>query len=163
MEWNFSCNFGRWQNSSFKLPVPILDNSSCAVRHNTRQFLKVVKIIVWDECTMTPHHALSAVDRLFRDLMGLDVQFGVHENRTAISETCLKNSSLWNSFKPFSFIRNMRIEPYEQDFASWLLHLDKGTLKNDCPLGEYIVEILEKCVVRESIVEEIFGSSVFDT
>ncbi|GFY28436.1 ATP-dependent DNA helicase [Trichonephila clavipes] len=64
---------GRTAHSRFKLPVPILDNSSCAVRHNTKegQFLQAAKIIIWDECsTMTPHHALSAVDRLFRDLMG---------------------------------------------------------------------------------------------
>ncbi|GFV93151.1 ATP-dependent DNA helicase [Trichonephila clavipes] len=136
--------------------------------------------MIWDECTMTPHHALSAVDRLFRDLMGLDVPFGgkvfvlggdwkqilpvaVHVNRTAIVETCLKNSPLRSSFKQFSLTRNMRTEPHEQDFASWLLHLGNGTLKNDCQLGEDIVEIPEECVVRESIVEEIFGSSVFDT
>ncbi|GFS55553.1 ATP-dependent DNA helicase [Trichonephila inaurata madagascariensis] len=56
---------GRTAHSRFKLPVPILDNSSCAVRHNTKegQFLKAAKIIIWDECTMTPHHALSVVQR----------------------------------------------------------------------------------------------------
>ncbi|GFY64708.1 ATP-dependent DNA helicase [Trichonephila inaurata madagascariensis] len=95
---------------------------------------------------MISHCALSAVDRLFRDLMGLDVPFGskvfvlggdwrqmlpgaVHANRTVIVETCLKNSPPWSSFKQFIFIRNMRTEPHEQDFASWLLHLGNGILK----------------------------------
>ncbi|GFW80475.1 ATP-dependent DNA helicase [Trichonephila clavipes] len=89
---------------------------------------------------MTPHHALSAVDRLFRDLMGLDVPFGGK-----------KNSPLWSSFKQFSLIRNIRTEPREQDFASWLLHLGNGTLKNDYQLAEDIVEIPEECVNEDSL------------
>ncbi|GFS58643.1 ATP-dependent DNA helicase [Trichonephila inaurata madagascariensis] len=50
---------GRPAHSRFKLPVPILDNSSSGVRHSTEEgkFLKAPKIIIWDECTMTPHHA----------------------------------------------------------------------------------------------------------
>ncbi|GFY00911.1 ATP-dependent DNA helicase [Trichonephila clavipes] len=147
----------RTAHSRFKLLGPILDNSSCAVRNKAKegQFLKAVKIIIRKECTMTPHHALSAIDRLFRDLMVLDVPFGgkvfvlggdwrqilpvaVHANRTAIVETCLKNSPLWRSFKQFSLIRNMKTEPHEQDFSSWLLHLGNRTLKNDCQLGEDI-------------------------
>ncbi|GFY13895.1 ATP-dependent DNA helicase [Trichonephila clavipes] len=84
-----------------------------------RTFLKrrIVLGICWKTMlrsflgTMTPPHALSAVDRLFRDLMCLDVTFGgkvfvlgcdrryilpvaVHANKTAIVETCLKNSPL---------------------------------------------------------------------
>ncbi|GFV08867.1 ATP-dependent DNA helicase [Trichonephila clavipes] len=81
---------------------------------------------------MTPHHALSAVDRLFRDLMGLDVPSGgkvfgvdwrqilpvaVHANRIAIVDIC------------------------------------NGTLKNDCTLGEDIVEIPKECFVSaDSII-----------
>ncbi|GBM13249.1 hypothetical protein AVEN_126823-1 [Araneus ventricosus] len=37
-----------------------------------------------------------------------------------------------------------------------------GSLTNNCQLGEDIVEIPEECVVRDSIVDEIFGSSVTD-
>ncbi|GBN54440.1 hypothetical protein AVEN_170934-1, partial [Araneus ventricosus] len=172
---------GRTAHSRFKLPVPILENSSCSIRHNTEdgRFLKAAKIIIWDECTMTPHHALSAVDRLFRDLTGSDLPFGgkvfvlggdwrqilpvaVHANRTTILETCLKNSPLWSIFKQFALIRNMRTEPDEKDFADWLLHLGNGTLTNNCRLGEDDVEIPEECVVRDSIVDEIFGSSITD-
>ncbi|GBM58757.1 hypothetical protein AVEN_179313-1 [Araneus ventricosus] len=128
---------------------------------------------------MTPHHALSAVDRFLRDLMNSDLPFGgkvfvlggdwrqilpveVHANRTTIIETCLKNSPLWSTFKQFSLVRTMRTEPDEQDFVDWLLHLGNGSLTNNCQLGEDIVEIPEECVVRDSIVDEIFGSSVID-
>lgn len=69
---------GRTTHSRFKLPVPILDNASCSIRHNTEdgKFLKAAKVIICDECTMTPHHALRAVDRFLRDLMNLDLPFG---------------------------------------------------------------------------------------
>ncbi|GBO15888.1 hypothetical protein AVEN_158199-1 [Araneus ventricosus] len=56
----------------------------------------------------------------------------------------------------------MRAEPDEQDFADWLLHLGRGSLTNNCQLGEDIVEIPEECVLRDSIVDENFGSSVTD-
>ncbi|GBM90007.1 hypothetical protein AVEN_43453-1 [Araneus ventricosus] len=83
-------------------------------------------------------------------------------NRTTIIETCFKNSPLWSTFKQFSLLRNMRTEPDEQDFADWLLHLGNGSLTNNCQSGEDIVEIPEECVVRDSIVDEIFGLSVTD-
>ncbi|GBL76343.1 hypothetical protein AVEN_234581-1 [Araneus ventricosus] len=172
---------GRTAHSRLKLPVSILDNSSCRIRHNTGdgRFLKAAKLIIWDECTITPHHALSAVDRLLRDLMNFDLPFvgkvfvlgdywrqilpvAVYANRTTIIETCLKNSPLWSTFKQFSLLRNMRTEPDEQDFTNWLLHLGNGSLANNCQLGEDIVEIHEECVVRDSIVDEMFGSSVTD-
>ncbi|GBN21568.1 hypothetical protein AVEN_124920-1 [Araneus ventricosus] len=57
---------------------------------------------------------------------------------------------------------NMRTEPDEQDVANCLLHLGNGSLTNNCQLGEDIVEIPEECVVRNSIVDESFGSSVTD-
>ncbi|GBN45335.1 hypothetical protein AVEN_233026-1 [Araneus ventricosus] len=56
----------------------------------------------------------------------------------------------------------MRTEPDEQDFADWLLHLGNGSLTDNCQLGEDIVEIHEECVVRDSIVDEMFGSFVSD-
>ncbi|GBO43139.1 hypothetical protein AVEN_121655-1 [Araneus ventricosus] len=166
---------GRTSHSRFKLPVPILDNSSCSIGHNTEDggFLKAVKLIIWDECTMTPHHALSVVGRLLRDLMNYYLPFGskgfvlsddwrqilsvvVHANRTTIIETFLKNSPLWSTFKQFSLVRNMRTEHDEQDFVDWFLHLDNRSLTNNCQLGEDVVKIPEECAVRDSIVDEIF-------
>ncbi|GFY46291.1 ATP-dependent DNA helicase [Trichonephila inaurata madagascariensis] len=69
--------YGRTASSGFKLPVPILDNFSCCVRHTSeqRRFLKVAKLIIFDESIMTPQRALSAVDRLLKERMGLDLPF----------------------------------------------------------------------------------------
>ncbi|GFS56843.1 ATP-dependent DNA helicase [Trichonephila inaurata madagascariensis] len=96
----------------------------------------------------TPYHALSATNRLLKDLMGLNVPF---RGKVMVLEMTgdrfyllqymrieqqllrrLKNSRLWSPLKQFSLIKNMRTYPNEQYFASWLLHLGKGTSKNDC-------------------------------
>ncbi|GFU82922.1 ATP-dependent DNA helicase [Trichonephila clavipes] len=140
---------GRTANLGIKLPVPILDSSSCCIRHNTeqRRFPKVAKLIILNKSTMIPHHALSVVDRLLRERMGLDLPFGckvivlggdwrqilpvaVHVKKTTLLKICLKNSPLWNSFEQFPLIMDMRTEPHKQDFAKWLLHLGRGTLNN---------------------------------
>ncbi|GBM66307.1 hypothetical protein AVEN_220069-1 [Araneus ventricosus] len=166
---------GRTSHSRFMLLVPILDNYSCSIRHNTEDggFLKAAKLIIWDECTMTPYHALSVVGRLLRDLINSYLPFGgkgfvlgddwtqilsvvVHANKTTTIETCLKNSPLWSTFKQFSLVRNMRTEHDEQDFADWLRHLGNRSLTNNCQLGEDVVEIPEECAMRDSIVDEIF-------
>lgn len=38
--------------------------------------LKLVKLIISDDCIVTPHHALARVYRISHDLMGQDVRFG---------------------------------------------------------------------------------------
>lgn len=52
----------------------------------------------------------------------------------------------------------MRLHASEREFFDWLLKLDDGRLTNDFGLKEDMVQILLLCVIRESIVEEIFGS-----
>ena len=50
----------------FKLPVPILDNSTCNVNPNSihGHFLRQVSLFLLDETSMIPKHALNAIDRL---------------------------------------------------------------------------------------------------
>lgn len=167
---------GRTVHSTFKLPVPVSENSSCHIRQDSFEgrHLKIAKIFIWDECTMTPHHALEAVDRLMRDLTAQDVPFGgktillggdwrqtlpvvPHGNRTLAVENCLKNSFLWKHFKQFTLSTNMRLRPEEHEFSKWLLQLGDGLLQNDSGLSRDVIEIPTSCVVKGSIVDEIFG------
>lgn len=120
--------------------------------------MKNAKIFIWDECTMTRHHSLDAVDRLMRDLTGHNVPFEgkvllmggdwsqsllvvAHGNRTSVIENCLRNSLLWPQFKQYEITTNIRIHPEEQQFSEWLLKLGDGRLTNDSVLEEYIIEI----------------------
>ena len=53
----------------------------------------------------------------------------------------------------------MRTNQGEQEFSKWLLELGNGTLMADLePPMRDIIEIPDLCVVRESIVYELFGT-----
>ncbi|GFW79643.1 ATP-dependent DNA helicase [Trichonephila clavipes] len=84
--------------------------------------------------------------QLGADIVKITAEYVV--NTCELISTCLKNSHLWSSLKQFSVIRDMRTDPYEQYFARWLLHLGKGTSKNDCQLGADIVKITAEYVVK---------------
>jgi len=62
----------------FKLPVPILDNSTCNVTPNSiqGQFLRQVSLFMLDETSMIPKHALNAIDRLLKDVCNNNFPFG---------------------------------------------------------------------------------------
>lgn len=69
---------GRTVHSMFKLPVPLLQSSSCDLRLFSPQALQIKEadIIIWDEVTMASCYALDAIDRFLRDLMDSQVPFG---------------------------------------------------------------------------------------
>nr|XP_047124138.1 uncharacterized protein LOC124806895 [Hydra vulgaris] len=62
----------------FKLPVPILDNSTCNVTPNSihGHFLSQVSLFLLDETSMIPKHALNAIDRLLKDVCNNNFPFG---------------------------------------------------------------------------------------
>ena len=58
---------GKTMHSLFKLPVPILDNSTCNVTVNSThaRYLQRCELFVVDEASMIPKHALQAHQRSF--------------------------------------------------------------------------------------------------
>ncbi|XP_065662697.1 uncharacterized protein LOC100205305 [Hydra vulgaris] len=165
----------------FKLPVPILENSTCNVTPNSihGEFLRQVSLFLLDEASMIPKHALSAIDKLLQDICNNNFPFGgkvilmggdfrqilpvVKRGRPAeVVESCLKCSEHWQYVQRFSLTENMRVQIGEEEFSQWLLKLGSGTLpvKPEDPLRGCI-EIPEQCFVNdnESIVEKIFGGT----
>ena len=101
-------------HSLFKLPVPVLDNSTCNVRPNSdhAEYLREQDLFLLDEASMISTHAFHAIDRMLRDICGNNNPFGgkviliggdfrqvlpvVKRARPAeIVEICLKSSPLW--------------------------------------------------------------------
>ena len=70
--------FGRTVHSLFKLPVPILETSTCNITPNSKQadLIRSLSIIFIDEASMIPKHALSAIDLMLRDIMDSSAPFG---------------------------------------------------------------------------------------
>nr|XP_012563438.1 unnamed protein product [Hydra vulgaris] len=139
----------------FKIPVPILDNSTCNMTPNSiqGQFLRQVSLFMLDETSMIPKHALNAIDRLLKDVCNNNFPFGgkiilfggdfrqilpvVKRGRPAeVVESCIKCSLQWQWVQKFTLTENMRVRDGEGDFSEWL--------------------------ENESIVEKIFGDAQQD-
>ena len=69
---------GRTVHSLFKLPLPILDTSTCNIKPTSSHadFLSSISMFIVDEASMVPSHALIAIDRCQRDITLNDVTFG---------------------------------------------------------------------------------------
>nr|XP_012563387.1 unnamed protein product [Hydra vulgaris] len=168
----------------FKLPVPILDNSTCNVTPNSiqGQFLRQVSLFMLDETSMIPKHALNAIDRLLKDVCNNNFPFGgkvilfggdfrqilpvVKRGRPAeVVESCIKCSLQWQLVHKFTLTENMRVRDRERDFSEWLLKLGSGTIpgKEEDPF-KGCIEIPQQCIIREneSMVEKIFGDAQQD-
>ena len=166
---------GRTCHSLFKLPVPILDNSTCNVSPTSHlaDLLTSFHMFIIDEASMVPAHALRAIDQLLRDLTGNDVPFGgkvfllggdfrqvlpivPKRPRTVIVENCLKSSPLWNQFRVVHLHRNMRVNADEQMFAEWLLKLGDGTMGAEGVQVPDAIEIPKDCNVSNNIINDMF-------
>ncbi|XP_065671771.1 uncharacterized protein LOC136089647 [Hydra vulgaris] len=65
-------------HSLFKLPVPMMNKSTCNVTPNSihGHFLRQVSLFLLDETSMIPKHALNAIDRLLKDVSNNNFPFG---------------------------------------------------------------------------------------
>ena len=163
----------------FRLPVPILDTSTCRVSPTSKfaDELRAIHLFILDESSMIPVHAFNAIDRMLRDICNNNLPFGgkiilfggdfrqvlpiIRNGRPAeILEICLKNANLWPTVRKFNFSQNMRALPDELDFCEWLLKIGNGleaTKQNEPFYGS--IQIPQCCTINSStsIVEEIYG------
>lgn len=65
---------GRTAHSKFKISVPTLENSTCNIDKGTElaKLLKVTKLIIWDEASMTHRFCFEALDKYLKDIMSSD-------------------------------------------------------------------------------------------
>ena len=167
---------GRTVHSLFKLPIPLLDNSSCDISptSNYAAMLRGISLFVVDESSMVPVYAFDAIDRLLRDITGLDSPFGGkiflwggdfrqvlpvvrHGRPSDIVENCIKSSKLWPCVSQYQLTTNMRVHPDEVEFSNWLLNLGDGKLatRDKLPFNGCI-KIPAHCVMG-SVVQSVFG------
>ena len=106
---------------------------------------------------MLSRYQFEAIDRLMRDLTGKDIPFGGkifilggdfrqtlpvvrRASDTVIIENSIISSHLWSIVERFCLTRNMRANPGQDDFTSFLLDMGQGNLplKNTAPFAESI-------------------------
>ena len=120
--------------------------------------LREIDLIIWDEISMAPKWALSALDSLLRDLTGVNMPFGGKTivvggdfrqvlpvirkgSRRQIFESCMKKHDQWSSFQKLRLTENLRCL--------------------DAPFREYLLEIGDGKVGRELNPEFPAGSKIF--
>jgi hypothetical protein len=168
---------GRTYFSQYKLPVPLLDNSSSSMRMTSveAEQLRKASILIWDEATMAPSYAIDAVDKLLREITCADVPFGgkvlllggdfrqclpvvPHAQRSAIVESSIKFSPLWTKFEKLRLSVNVRsIDP---EYSDWLINLGNGDLPRVAGLDEDVIEVPSDYVTQGCLVSEIFGETI---
>ena len=167
---------GQTVHKTFAIPVPCLDNSTCRISPNSDygNILRDVLIFIIDEASMLSRYQFEAIDRLMRDLTGKDIPFGGkifilggdfrqtlpvvrRASDTVIIENSIISSHLWNIVKRLRLTRNMRANPGQDDFTSFLLDMGQGNLplKNTTPFAESI-EIPYHFISSQNIVDDIF-------
>ena len=130
---------GKTLHSLFKLPVPLTETSVCNVAPNSAQanILRRIKVFIIDEASMIPCYALDAIDRCLSDIMSSDTLFGgkilllagdfrqilpvvPRSPPTAVLESSLKRSNLWQRFHQMRLTQNMRTHQNEEEFSTCL-------------------------------------------
>ena len=148
---------GKTAHSVFKLPLNITryENPSCQIGKNTDRaaLLRLAKVVVWDECTMSNKRAFEAVDRTLRDIRGDDRLMGglsfilagdfrqtlpIVPKGTKADEiqACLKSSAkLWPHVTTLRFRTNMRVHLFGDSdsgaYSNLLLDIGSGTIATD--------------------------------
>ena len=168
--------FGQTMHSLFKLPVPILETSTCNITTTSKQatFIRSLSMILIDEASMIPKHALKAIDVMLRDVMEAEVPFGgklllfagdfrqtlpvtPRAQPAGILENCINRSPLWEHIVKFNLTQNMRANEGEREFCEWLIRLGDGALHTELPNpspGQ--IDIPTQCNISRNIVDSIY-------
>ena len=69
---------GRTAHSRFKIPIPILDTSTCniPIQSSLAELIRIASIIIWDEAPMMHKYVFECVHRTLCDIMKSDNPFG---------------------------------------------------------------------------------------
>lgn len=126
---------GKTAHSRFKIPVGGLDaDSTCFIRQQSHlaELIRHATMIIWDEAAMVHRHAVEAVDRSLRDVIGTDkpilggkpfggivTLFGgdfrqilpvvKHGRKADTVAACISRSHLWAQTKVLKLKTNMRV------------------------------------------------------
>ena len=140
---------GRTAHSTFKIPIPILDTSTCNISKQSllAKLILSASIIIWDEAPMVHKHVIESVHRTLCDIMECEEPFGGkvvlfggdfrqvlpvirHGRQADIVESNLKRSFLWQNVHTFHLTINMRVRSHascNDNYESFLLGIGNGT------------------------------------
>ena len=166
-------------HSRFKVPINIQSTSTCSFNaaDATGKLIKMTKLIIIDEMTMSHKHVYEAIDRSVRDVTGKDQPFGEittvfagdwrqclpvikRGSRGDVVNACLKSSYLWQYMKVTNLTRNMRVElkGQSEEFSNLLLKIGNGSLPVNADIGESMVELPQAMFMNTASASDLVGN-----
>ena len=143
---------GRTAHSTFKIPIPIQEISTCNISKQSTlaEVIRKASVVIWDEAPMVHKHVIECVHRTFCDIMECSEPFGGkvfllggdfrqvlpiirHGRQADIIDSNLKRSFLWPNIETFHLTVNMRVRAHtsssDDTFENFLLQIGNGTYK----------------------------------
>ena len=172
-------NGGTTIHSRFKIPINIQPTSTCSFKGSdaTGKLVKMTKLIIMDEMTMTHKHVYEAMDRSIREITKNDAPFGSittvfagdwrqclpivrKGNRGDIVNACLKSSHLWGKVKERKLTRNMRVElcGESKEFSELLMKIGDGALPENKHIGDAMIELPHELFLENSSVNDLVNN-----
>ena len=163
-------------HSTFKIPVPCHENSSCALSPTDKYatILTNTDCFIIDECSCMNINVFNSIDRLLRDITQNDVPFGGkvivfsgdyrqtlpvvrRGTATSIIEKCILRSPLWYHIQTFRLSSNMRLNPNQLIFKNFLLQVGEGRIptRNLHPF-HHCIELPSDIVYQGDIIDFVF-------
>ena len=170
---------GKTIHSTFKLPIPLLPNSTCRIPPNSNhaQHIRSASLIILDEASMISKTAFHCIDRCLQDICNNEVPFGGKTvllggdfrqtlpipNRHIpehVTNMCITSSHLWPIIHKLQLNINMRAQQDPQ-FAHFLLQLGNGNipLKEDQPFLNSIA-LPQQIIVNDNIAHNIYPNDL---
>ncbi|XP_048441363.1 uncharacterized protein LOC125477912 [Pyrus x bretschneideri] len=135
---------GRTAHSRFKIPLSPDASSTCSIsiQSDLAELIRKTSAVVWDEAPMAHRFAFEALNRTFKDIMGVDLPYGgkviifggdfrqvlpvvPKGTRSKLMQASMINASFWEHVKIIRLRHNMR-SINDQDFSEFLLHVGNG-------------------------------------
>ena len=81
-----------------------------------------------------------------------------HGNQAEIVKACIHSSHLWSQVKQLKLATNMRVDPDEVEFSSYLLTIGDGTAKVHPEVGQDMIQISKQHLVDtvNELIDKVF-------
>ena len=173
---------GSTSHSALKIPIPVTEISVLSIKNGSKEWCKIqnLDLLIIDEAGMLHKHAFEAIDRTFRDILGIsDTPFGgkavliggdkkqllpvlPRQDELASVEAFVRFSGLWESFTHLNLPpRNMRAEG-EESFRVWLEDLGNGRIPPMVPERPNVILLPEEFAITDDVVESTFSRNILD-
>jgi hypothetical protein len=155
---------GTTAHSTFHIPIPANETSTCNLSYAEREALKRVSLIIYDECSMVHADVANTVERTLRDVMQNQrpfggkvvlwmgdfkqllpvVRFSKGHNHT------IQNCSWWKHVTKLQFSKNWRAAQNEA-YTRFLEDVGNGRLDRVVPPAEC------RCSSYDDLITKVYG------